>query len=119
TRTRVEVLDGERVSHREDALATEEPMEIRLAWPGRPPEPLAVTVRAPRAARGDDADSRERLRAGRRVLPRRRLHRRRRRYRCLLQRCRAQPRAALQHRHRDPGRSSGARPGATAWADLS
>lgn len=47
TRTRVEVLDGERVSHREDALATEEPMEIRLAWPGRPPEPLAVTMRTP------------------------------------------------------------------------
>lgn len=47
TRTRVEVLDGERVSHREDALATEEPMEIRLAWPGRRPEPLAVTMRTP------------------------------------------------------------------------
>jgi FdhD protein len=49
TRTRVEVLDGARISRREDALATEEPMEIRLAWPGRRPEPLAVTMRTPGA----------------------------------------------------------------------
>ena len=47
TRTRVEVLDGDRVSRREDALATEEPMELRLAWPGRRAEPLAVTMRTP------------------------------------------------------------------------
>ena len=47
TRTRVEVLDGDKVSRREDALATEEPMELRLAWPGRRAEPLAVTMRTP------------------------------------------------------------------------
>jgi FdhD protein len=33
--------------HREDRLATEEPLEIRLAWPGRPTERLAVTMRTP------------------------------------------------------------------------
>lgn len=32
---------------REDRLATEEPLEIRLAWPGRLPERLAVTMRTP------------------------------------------------------------------------
>ncbi len=47
TRTRVEILDGDRVSRREDALATEEPMELRLAWPGRRAVPLAVTMRTP------------------------------------------------------------------------
>jgi FdhD protein len=47
TRTRVEVLDGDKVSRREDALATEEPLELRLAWPGRRAEPLAVTMRTP------------------------------------------------------------------------
>src|SRR5262245_43965154 len=49
TRTRVEVLDGDRVSRREGAVATEEPMEIRLGWPGRRPGPLAVTMRTPGA----------------------------------------------------------------------
>ena len=32
---------------REDRLATEEPLEIRLAWPGRPAERVAVTMRTP------------------------------------------------------------------------
>lgn len=32
---------------REDRLSTEEPLEIRLAWPGRPPERLTVTMRTP------------------------------------------------------------------------
>ena len=32
---------------REDRLATEEPLEIRLAWPGRPAERLNVTMRTP------------------------------------------------------------------------
>ena len=32
---------------REDRLATEEPLEIRLAWPGSPAERLVVTMRTP------------------------------------------------------------------------
>ncbi|CAA9334969.1 MAG: Sulfur carrier protein FdhD [uncultured Nocardioidaceae bacterium] len=32
---------------REDRVATEEPLEIRLAWPGRPAERVAVTMRTP------------------------------------------------------------------------
>jgi FdhD protein len=32
---------------REDRLATEEPLELRLAWPGRPAERLTVTMRTP------------------------------------------------------------------------
>src|SRR3954464_13238307 len=46
-RTRVHELraDGER-SH-EDRLATEEPLEIRLAWPGAPPRRVWVTMRTP------------------------------------------------------------------------
>jgi FdhD protein len=47
TRFKVEVLDGERVSRREDLVVTEEPLELRLEWPGRPPEPLVVTMRTP------------------------------------------------------------------------
>ena len=35
------------VRDREDRLATEEPLEIRLAWPGRPAERLSVTMRTP------------------------------------------------------------------------
>jgi FdhD protein len=31
----------------EDTVATEEPLEIRLAWPGRPAERVAVTMRTP------------------------------------------------------------------------
>ena len=47
TRFKVEVLDGERTSRREDVVVTEEPLELRLEWPGRPPEPLVVTMRTP------------------------------------------------------------------------
>ena len=35
------------VKRHEDRLATEEPLEIRLAWPGRPAERVAVTMRTP------------------------------------------------------------------------
>ena len=38
---------GEGLRVREDRLATEEPLEIRLAWGGRPPERVAVTMRTP------------------------------------------------------------------------
>jgi len=46
-RTRVHELseDGER--RHEDRLATEEPLEIRLAWPGVPPRRVWVTMRTP------------------------------------------------------------------------
>lgn len=47
TRFKVEVLDGDRVSRREDLVVTEEPLELRLEWPGRPAEPLTVTMRTP------------------------------------------------------------------------
>src|SRR5215217_401511 len=47
TRFKVEVLDGDRTSRREDVVTTEEPLELRLEWPGRPPEPLVVTMRTP------------------------------------------------------------------------
>ena len=50
-RTRVHelsVLDGaERDVEREDRLVTEEPLEIRLAWPGHPAERAWVTMRTP------------------------------------------------------------------------
>lgn len=46
-RTRVvEYVDDARREH-EDTLATEEPLEIRLAWPGVPAHSLAVTMRTP------------------------------------------------------------------------
>ena len=46
-RTRVvEYVDGARREH-EDRLATEEPLEIRLAWPGVPARRVAVTMRTP------------------------------------------------------------------------
>ena len=38
---------GDVIREREDRLATEEPLEIRLGWPGRPPERLTVTMRTP------------------------------------------------------------------------
>jgi len=39
--------DPSAVLRHEDRLATEEPLEIRLAWPGRPAERVAVTMRTP------------------------------------------------------------------------
>ena len=50
TRVRVhEVTTGAdgAVRRHEDRLATEEPLEIRLAWPGRPADRVAVTMRTP------------------------------------------------------------------------
>jgi FdhD protein len=47
TRFKVEVQDGSTTSRREDLVVTEEPLELRLEWPGRPPEPLMVTMRTP------------------------------------------------------------------------
>ena len=50
TRVRVhEVTTGPQgvVVRHEDRLATEEPLEIRLGWPGRPAERVAVTMRTP------------------------------------------------------------------------
>ena len=47
SRVRVhEYVDGQLRPH-EDRLATEEPLEIRLSWPGTPPRRLAVTMRTP------------------------------------------------------------------------
>lgn len=46
-RVRVREVTGDAALDREDRLATEEPLEIRLAWPGRPPERLTVTMRTP------------------------------------------------------------------------
>ncbi|MCD4535375.1 formate dehydrogenase accessory sulfurtransferase FdhD [Nocardioides sp. cx-169] len=47
TRTRVEELSADAVRRREDRLATEEPLEIRLAWPGAPARRVWVTMRTP------------------------------------------------------------------------
>src|SRR3954454_20148090 len=47
TRVRVtEVRDGSALT-REDRLATEEPLEIRLSWPGRPAERLTAAMGTP------------------------------------------------------------------------
>lgn len=50
TRVRVHEVRAEstgQVIRHEDRLATEEPLEIRLAWPGRPAQRVAVTMRTP------------------------------------------------------------------------
>jgi FdhD protein len=46
-RVRVREHSDGRLRHREDRLATEEPLEVRLAWPGRPAERVGVTMRTP------------------------------------------------------------------------
>jgi FdhD protein len=46
-RTRVHVLTADADRHHEDRLATEEPLEIRLAWPGAAPRRVWVTMRTP------------------------------------------------------------------------
>jgi FdhD protein len=47
TRVRVHEFRDGGTAAREDRLATEEPLEIRLAWPGRPAERVSVTMRTP------------------------------------------------------------------------
>ena len=46
-RTRVRELTADAERRREDRLATEEPLEIRLAWPGVAPHRVWVTMRTP------------------------------------------------------------------------
>src|SRR3954447_24472479 len=46
-RTRVVEYVGDTRREHEDRLATEEPLEIRLAWPGAPARRIAVTMRTP------------------------------------------------------------------------
>ncbi len=46
-RTRVHEVGSTGSQAREDRLATEEPLEIRLAWPGSPARRIAVTMRTP------------------------------------------------------------------------
>jgi FdhD protein len=46
-RTQVVEYAGDARREREDRLATEEPLEIRLAWPGAPARRIAVTMRTP------------------------------------------------------------------------
>ncbi|WP_238993291.1 formate dehydrogenase accessory sulfurtransferase FdhD [Nocardioides caldifontis] len=46
-RVRVKEYAEGRSRRREDRLATEEPLEVRLAWPGHPAERVAVTMRTP------------------------------------------------------------------------
>ncbi len=46
-RTKVTELTAAGQQSREDRLATEEPLEIRLTWPGMPPHRIWVTMRTP------------------------------------------------------------------------
>src|SRR4051812_20458649 len=46
-RTRVAEYAGNDRREHEDRLATEEPLEIRLSWPGAPARRIAVTMRTP------------------------------------------------------------------------
>src|SRR5438270_7241237 len=46
-RVRVQEHLADGLRRREDRVATEEPLEVRLSWPGRPPERVAVTMRTP------------------------------------------------------------------------
>ena len=46
-RVRVAERSGGVTLRREDRLATEEPLEVRLGWPGRPPQRVGVTMRTP------------------------------------------------------------------------
>ena len=47
TRVRVREVTADGGRDHEDRLATEEPMEIRMGWPGRPADRVAVTMRTP------------------------------------------------------------------------
>ena len=47
SRVRVHEYADAQLQAREDRLATEEPLEIRLSWPGAPPRRLSVTMRTP------------------------------------------------------------------------
>lgn len=47
TPSRVVAVRPDGVFDRPDSLVTEEPMEIRVGWPGREPEPVTVTMRTP------------------------------------------------------------------------
>src|SRR5215213_8195941 len=46
-RVRVQEFREDSLRSREDRLATEEPLEIRLAWPGHAAERVGVTMRTP------------------------------------------------------------------------
>ncbi len=63
-RVRVREYAEGRWRRREDRLATEEPLEIRLAWPGRPAERVGVTMRTP----GHDFELAAGMMAGQGVL---------------------------------------------------
>jgi FdhD protein len=49
TRVRVQEWRGDVLTRHEDRLATEEPLEIRLSWPGAPAQRFLVTMRTPGA----------------------------------------------------------------------
>lgn len=49
TRVRVQEWRGDTLTQHEDRLATEEPLEIRVSWPGAPAQRFVVTMRTPGA----------------------------------------------------------------------